>query len=364
MHLVHSFGFGGMEVGVAKLTNAIDPSIVRSSICSCRPSDALKYRLRPEVRLFELDRQPGHDVRIVGELYKLFRRERPTVLHTHGWATIGEGLVAARLAGVPYIVHGEHGTLVTRPLNAAVQRWAWKRVDRVLSVSSRLRERMVRDIGFPADRIQVIRNGVDTARFNPRHRAAARTSFGLGPNDLLIGTAGRLVPVKDQASMLRSWALLRSRGHAFRAFIAGVGPLKDELTALAASLGLDNVEFLGTRPDVEQVLAAMDVFVLSSESEGLSNTIQEAMSSGVPVVATHVGGADELVADGETGLLVPAKEPEALANAIEILLNDAPRRARMSSAGRHRAEAEFPLDGMIQAYVDVYLDVASARSAA
>lgn len=359
MHLVYSFGTGGMEVGVAKLTNAIDPSIVLSSICSCRPLGTLYKRLRPEVRFFQLDRRPGFDIRLVLHLYRLLRRERPDILHTHGWGTLCEGLVAATWAGVPIVVHGEHGTLQTRRHQALVQRWFWRRVHRLLAVSSRLRERMARRIGFPLDRIHVIRNGVDTVRFNTNHRAGARIALGVQPERLVLGTAGRLVPVKDHATLLRAWALLEARGLAITCVIAGWGELKEELIGLAASLGLKDMRFLGNRRDIEHVLAALDVFILSSKSEGLSNTIQEAMASGVPVVATHVGGADELVIEGETGLLVPPKHPEALADAIERLLVDPAARARMGEAGRRRAEQEFSLDRMVQAYVQMYIDLAA-----
>ena len=153
MHLVHSFRFGGMEVGVAKLADAMDPAIVLSRICSCRSSDSLKERLQ-QMKLFELNRRPGHDLRLIGQLYMLMRRERPVILHTHGWGTLCEGLLAARLANVPIVVHGEHSTLETRRHNAIVQRWAWNRASQVLSVSSRLRERMAAEIGFPIGRIQ------------------------------------------------------------------------------------------------------------------------------------------------------------------------------------------------------------------
>ena len=179
MHLLHTFGVGGMEVGITKVVNSLDPSRVSSSICSCCPGDSLKQRLRPDIPLFEFNRRPGNDPVLVGRLYRLLRRERPHVLHTHRWATLCEGLIAARLAGIPLIVHGEHGTLETRAHNVKVQRWVWGRVDQVLSVSSRLAERMARDVGFPLERITVIRNGVDLDRFKPGDRLAARAALGL-----------------------------------------------------------------------------------------------------------------------------------------------------------------------------------------
>lgn len=354
MHLVYSFGFGGMEVGVAKLSNAIDPTHVTVSICSGRPSDTLKYRLRPEVRFFELGRRQGNDPGLILRLARLLRRERPHILHTHGWATLLEGLAGARLAGVPVVIHGEHGTLDLRPLNRWVQRVAWGNVDQVVAVSSRLAERMEQQIGFPVNRIHVIRNGVDVDRFTPSLRLAAREEMSFTAGQVVIGTAGRLVPVKDQATLLRALALLRQRGATFAGVIAGKGALQAELHALAHSLQLDDVRFLGNRPDVERVLAALDVFVLSSVSEGLSNTIQEAMASGLPVVATAVGGADELVVPAETGLLVPASQPGAMADAIERLLADARLRSRMGAAARERAETVFALGHMVTAYTQMY----------
>jgi len=362
MHLLHTFGVGGMEVGITKLVNGLDGARVTSTICSCCPGDSLKERLRPDVRLFELDRRPGNDIALVTKLYSLMRRERPHVLHTHRWATLCEGVIAARLAGVPFVVHGEHGTLETRPLNVRVQRWMWKRVDRVLSVSSRLAERMSRDVGFPLDRITVIRNGVDLDRFTPLKRGPARAALGIAAADLVIGSVGRLVAVKDQATLLRALAIVRDAGVTFRGVIAGTGPLRAELEGLRGQLGLSSVELLGNRNDVDTVLATFDVFVLSSVSEGLSNTIQEAMATGVPVVATRVGGADELVQENRTGLLVPSSDPQSMADAILRLARDRAARGAMGAAGRERAEAMFSIRGMMRGYEELYIDVVTSRA--
>ena len=363
MHLLNKFGVGGMEVGITKLVNGLDPAKVVSSICSCRPGDTLKERLRPDVRLYEFNRREGNDPVWVLRLYSLLRRTRPDVLHTHRWATLCEGLLAARLAGVPYVVHGEHGTLETRSRNAPIQRAVWNRVDKVLSVSSRLAERMSGQIAFPLERIQVIRNGADLARFTPAFRAEARTALGLRAEELVIGTVGRLVPVKDQATMLRAFALLKAEGLSFTGILAGTGPLREQLEALALSLKLDNVRFLGNRDDVPQVLAAMDIFVLSSESEGLSNTIQEAMATSLPVIATHVGGADELVDHDQTGLLVPPRDPRRIADAIVTLTRDAGKRRQMASAAGEKARRQFGLERMLREYERMYLDLPAKASA-
>lgn len=362
MQLVHRFGTGGREVGMTKLVNSLDRRRVKSFICSCCPGDSLRDRLSPDIRLHEFDRQEGTDLRFVAQLYALMRRERPHVVHTRGWGTLLEGMVAARLARVPIIVHSEHGTLETGRHRASVQRWAWNHVDQVVSVSSRLAERMTRDVGYPIERILVIRNGVDVEHFHPRKRTAGRAVLEAGDRDLVIGSVGRLVPVKDQATLIRALALLRDRGLTFKAVIAGAGPLRQELEELGRSLRLDNVRLLGNREDVDLLLGGFDIFALSSLSEGLSNTIQEAMATGVPVVATHVGGADELVEHQRNGLLIPKAEPAAMADAIGRLARDPEARASMGRAARERAEASFSLESMIRSYEDLYVDLGAGRT--
>jgi L-malate glycosyltransferase len=293
------------------------------------------------------------------------RRERPHIVHTHAWGTLCEGLVAARLARVPVVVHGEHGTLNMKRRNLMVQNWAWRRVDQVLSVSSTLAARMAAEVGFPADGIRTIRNGVDLSRFQQRSQSDARQLLGLDPTEFVVGTVGRLVPVKNQAMLLDAAAALQRRNVRVTTVIVGDGPLTQELQSRAAALGIaPSVRLLGERPDVERVLGAFDVFALTSVSEGLSNTIQEAMASGLPVVATRVGGADELVDHDRTGVLVPSNDPIALANALESLLVAPERRLTMARAARTRAQSEFSLDKMVGAYEELYYGLMQRRAVA
>ena len=354
-HVLFALRLGGTEAGVVKLVNAHDRRLVSSAIVSCKPSDSLREQVANDVPVFEFDRRDGNDPRIILQLMRLFRHERPDVVHTHSWGTLCEGLVAAKLARVPFVVHGEHGTMDLRPMNRRVQRWAWGRFDRVLSVSSRLAEKMAREVGFDAVRIDVIRNGIDVDRFAPGRRIEARRVLGIASDEIVVGTLGRLVPVKDHANLLAAIARLKAQGAQFKLLIVGDGPLRADLEAMALANGLgDTVQFLGARADAHLVLAAMDVYVSSSESEGLSNTIIEAMATGLPVVATRVGGADELVDEGVTGRLVPAQNPDALAGGLAELLRDTARRTRYGTAGRQRAEHEFSLRHMVSGYEAIY----------
>ena len=365
MHLVYGLRPGGMEHGVVKLVNGLDPGRIRSSICSTVPGNPLKAQVSRDVPVFELRRRNGNDPKLVWDLFSLFRRERPHIVHTHAWGTLVEGLVAARMARVPFIIHGEHGTLQLRRYQRWVQRRAWGAANQVLSVSSRLAERISQETGFPLARIRTIRNGVDLGRFGGVDRTAARLALNLPADDILAVTVGRLVPVKDHLSLIEAIDCLQTQGVRLAVAIAGDGPLRDALVGRAAALGVgDRVHLLGHRTDVEKVYAAGDVFVLSSESEGLSNTILEAMASGLPVVATRVGGADEMVQDGVTGRLVPPASPYELAAALKSVIGDGPGRLAMGTAGRARVEAEFSLRSMVRRYETMYVELAGAGRSA
>ena len=359
MHVVFSLQPGGMELGVVKVVNGLDPVRVQSAICSTTPAGALRHLVSPRVPVFELNRREGNDPALVWSMYRLFRRERPHIVHTHAWGTLLEGLIAAKLARIPAVVHGEHGTLQLKPHQRWLQRRAWLAADRVLSVSSRLAERMALETTVDPGRITTIRNGVDLSRFNPIHRAAARAAFGLDDDTLVVGTVGRLVPVKDHVTLLEAFASLRVKRGSAMLLLAGDGPLGPSLRARAKALGVEeSVRLLGHRRDVDAVLASLDVFVLSSVSEGLSNTILEAMATGLPIVATRVGGADELVKDGETGMLVESGSPRQIAEAIEWLVANPSGRRAMGLAGRGRVETEFGLDAMVKRYEALYVDIA------
>lgn len=359
LHVIYQLHPGGMEYGLVKLVNGLAGGPVRSTICTTRPPDqAMAALLAPGVGLVEVKRRKGNDPLLVWRLFTLFRRERPDIVHTHAWGTLVEGLLAARLARVPVLIHGEHGTLQLKPYQARVQRWAWRRVDRLLSVSSRLAERMAAAVGVPESAITVIRNGVDLARFSSVSHEEARRGMGL-PDDLfVVGHVGRLVEVKDQASLVEAAAILKSRGLRFLVLIAGDGPLRVSLASRIDRSGVaDCVRLVGHVGDVERFYPALDVYVLCSRSEGMPNTVLEAMAAGVPVVATRVGGVDELVVDGVTGLLVEPAKPDQLAGAVGRLIDDEVLRRRMGAAGDERATAQYSVETMLREYGALYFSL-------
>jgi sugar transferase (PEP-CTERM/EpsH1 system associated) len=359
VHVVHSLGVGGLENGVVNLATQTRAGVHHAVVC-LTSAGPLRERLGPDVPVWELGKGPGHDVRSLGRLVRLLRRLRPAIVHSRNWAAF-DAIFAARLAGVPVVVHGEHGRDVTDPEGRHPRR-RWLRraasplVDRFVTVSDDLRRWLVEYIGIPARKVVTIPNGVDTVRFAPADPTAARATLGLAAHGLVVGTVGRLDPVKDQAGLVRAFGRLVAEYPETMLVIAGDGPCRADLQRLVETLGLSAmVRLLGERSDVPTVLAALDVFVLPSIAEGMSNTLLEAMASGLPLVASRVGGNPELVEEGVNGVLVQAQAPDALVAALRGYLDDPHVRAVHGKASRQRAVAEFGLERMRAAYAELYV---------
>ena len=278
------------------------------------------------------------------ELVVLCRRLRPRIVHANSSKGGILGRVAASLTGVPlrfFTVHGwafmqYHG--VASHVYLALERLARPLTTCTISVSQRTLEAGIAARTCSADRSVTIRNAVDAA-------AAPRAALDGEPPRLI--SVGRLKEPKDFLGLVRA---LRSVDVPFSAAIVGDGPDRAGLEPEARGV----VELLGERDDVPEQLAASDVFALASRSEGMPVSVLEAMAAGLPVVATAVGGIPELVVDGETGLLVPASDEGALAEALRRVLGDADLRRRLGATGRRRVEEEFDLPRFRQAHVELY----------
>lgn len=364
-HVSASLHYGGKENGVVNLVNRLDPAVFENYIFTYVRGGALARRVDPtRCRVVELGDKLGGDYRLYFKLAREFRRYRIHIAHTHSWATVMEGIIGARLARVPIILHGEHGTMKTETkLHIQIQRALWHSTDQMLAVSNVLRENLQRQFNFPKEKIRVVANGVDLSRFAlMRQGDEYKTRLGLPANALVFGAIGRVVPVKAYPTLLQAAKLLFNEIPTAHLVMVGDGPQLEALVQLAEEYQIaSRVHFLGARKDVPEILQAFDVFVLSSESEGMSNTILEAMASARPVVATAVGGNPELVVDGETGLLVPPHDPPAMAAAIMKLLRDTELCRQMGWLGRQRVEEKFSLEVMVQNYANVYLEAFRRR---
>ena len=367
VHVVNSLAVGGLENGVVNLVNATATRFRHVIVCMTADGP-LHARLRPEVEVIVLGKRPGQDPWALLRLVRLLRRLRPLIVHSRNWPAI-DAIPAARVARVPLVVHGEHGREVADPEGRNPRR---KRIRRALAplvhhfvtVSADLRRWLIEDVRVPAAKVSAIHNGVDLSRFGRAGRLESRLRLDLPAEVPIVGTVGRLDPVKDQAGLIRAFAKVRSAHPEALLVVVGDGPCRAELEDVAAASGQgDHVRLLGNRDDVPTVMSALDVFVLPSIAEGISNTILEAMASGLPVVATRVGGNPELVEDGIGGALVPRQDPSALAAAIAGYVADPELRRRHGLASRQRATGHFGLERMAEAYANLYTSLAADRLA-
>lgn len=323
--------------------------------------DVLEASGIPVLRMNLLGNQPP--LRLLANLVRLrrwLREQRIDVLHIQRslphrskWA-----ILTARVADVPVIVATDHG--IPDPHLGRVQRWQTRLADRLVAavavVSDYGRRLRLERTDICADKLHVLYNGIDTEHFTPGAPEGA-TALGLPSDAPVIGTLGRLEPQKGITYLLEATAMLAGRWPVLTVLIAGQGSLREELKAKAKALGVVNhVRFLGFIPVREAVdfLRLLDVFVLPSRWETFGLAAAEAMAVGVPAVVANVGGLPEVVADGETGLVVPPHNPEALAAAIERLIQNDQLRQCMARAGRQRVEALFSVEAMADKTITLY----------
>ncbi len=308
----------------------------------------------------------------VGDLVRLMRRHRPDMVITRGFNAEMLGALAARIARVPMTVVWKHncGDVKRRHRERVLGPAITRMSDAFLGVAFGQVPYLVNELGIPGAKIRVIHNGVDPAEYSPDGRRTARAEpvaaeLGIAPDDDVVGILAVLRTEKDHATFLRAGRLVVDAHPSAKLLVVGDGPLRPELERLAAELGLgDRVVFAGMRSDVDVMLRLIDVAVLSSYTiECFPFAILEAMTAGLPAVCTSIGGLPEMVEDGETGHLVPPRDPRGLAEAILRVLADPERRIAMGDAGRRRLEAHFTLERSVAETQRVLTDLMEARRA-
>lgn len=295
-----------------------------------------------------------------------FRRAGVRIVHSYLFHANFFGTLTARLAGVPIAIVSKRNVDVYERTR---ERWACRLVnhlaDRVTAVAQGVADHVVRAEGCPRDKIVVIPNGIDVTQVNRTPGLDRGDTLGVGADHLVVGTIARLVWYKGHEELVDAIARVNREHPAVRLCVVGDGPLRDSLRERAQRTGLDGAaRFLGTIPQAWRLLPHFDIFVLASRWEGMSNGLLEAMAAGRPIVATTVGGNPELITDGETGLLVPPENPEALAAAILRLIRDPALARRLGEAARRRVEREFTLDVMVRRLESLYDDLLARRAMA
>ena len=307
---------------------------------------------------------PVQDLKVLASLTKIFRREQPDVIHTHTSKAGALGRIAAQLAGVRTVVHTPHGHVFYGHFGRLAS-WAFLQVERFLArrttwlialTEAERDEHLDRHVGV-AERFAVAPSGIDLDRYRALVGVTGRRPAGLDipPDAVVVGSVGWLTTVKGPRYLIEAVAKLKPAHPRLHLVLVGSGDLRDELGALARTLGIGrSVTFAGQRQDVPDCLAAMDVFVLPSLNEGMGRALVEAMAAGRPVVATRVGGIPAIIEDRATGLLVPPQDSDALAGALAELLRDPARAKELGTAGSAAIGKRFGATDMVRAIEAVY----------
>jgi glycosyltransferase involved in cell wall biosynthesis len=364
MHLVRKgFAGGGMENGIINVTNRLPPGRFRISLCALDSSETFSDRVWfPDFSCHLLPKfGSGIDWRLIEALARLLRCNHVDVLFSHNWGTFLYGILAAKLARVR-IIHGEHGKNLAEigEINRA-KKWAKRvlgsRVDRLVTVSQTIAGEWT-EYGVPRTKITWIPNGVDEERFRPRpagERRERRQQFGLPQTGYVLGSVGRFDPIKDYDVLVGAFSRLAPLFPDMHLAFLGDGPEETALREQAKALGVyDRIYWLGRRSNPEDFLAALDIFVLPSRSEGMSNVVLEAMASGVPVLCADLPAHREVFEPDVEGVAVSPCNSETVARAIGGLIRDENRRLTLAAAARKKILARFTIERMVSDHQELY----------
>jgi len=370
LHVLNRLATGGTENVVLQLVGGLSAGTFEHRLAALRGIDPTLDKLKVPGGALLLDGKADSGFEfMVLRLARVMRAYRPHIVHSRNWGAI-EAIPAARLAGVPVAIHSEHGyeldMLGGLPKRRRIfRRAAYSMADAVFTVTRELRNYHAQQAWFSPKRIRVIYNGVDTQRFSPRPelRASLRKQFGLPENRFVVGTVGRMVAIKDHPTLLRAVEIVANKGFDVHALLVGSGPeLERNQQIVKASPTLaGRVTFIPSCDQVPDLLNAMDAFALTSISEGMSNTLLEAMATGLPVVATAVGGNPEVVVEDVSGWLFRPGDAETLSSRLTLLASQQDLRQRCGDAARERVIERFSLAHMLDEYAQLYLELAALR---
>ncbi len=353
LHVVQTLGMGGQERLILDLSRELLRRGHEVGVASLTPGGDLRPEFAPDIQVFDVTRKSGFDAAVIARMAATIRRFSPDVVHTHNPSPMFYAVPAARALLVRRIVHTKHGANIYGPRSLHAARVVARAVSAFVAVSegtadtARIKERV------PARLLHVIPNGIPLGRFSPNAetRARVRRELGIPERAFVVGSVGRLAPEKDYPLLVRG--MIPLLGEDTRLVLVGEGPSRGEVQATIPEGLARFVTLTGARRDVPDLLAAFDVFSLTSKTEGLPLVIPEAMASALPIVATAVGGLPSIV-PATVGHLVPHGDAAGLTDAFTALGKDEARRRAMGAAAREHALARFSLEKMTDRYEALY----------
>lgn len=346
LHTEWSDGLGGQEMRVLSEMEGMlrrGHEVFLATRPSCRVAELAQQR---GIRVKTLPMRRSLDLRSILELRQHLRREQIDVVNTHSGVDSWIGGIAARLAGAPVLLRTRH---LNFPLKRTPLNFVHYLPDRIVTCGEAIRKDLIERDGFNPARLVNIPTGIDFSRFVARKsRGTVRMELGRSETDFLVLMVGILRGVKGHEFALQALAIIAKKRPEIFLLLAGDGPMGDHLRQRARELGIESrVRFLGFRDDIPDLMNAADMLLLTSKSEGVPQSVTQALGIGLPVAATRVGGVPELIEHDRTGLLVPRADPQAAADAIEYLLQNPERARRFARAAKAHALAHFSLDAML-----------------
>jgi len=356
LFVITSMPVGGAETLLVNLMDRFDPARIESEVVCLKAPGPLGESIANRHVVHSRFLNSKWDIRVLSRLAKLMRgRQIDAVVTVGAGDKMFWGRLAAKVAGVPVICSALHSTGWPDGVGR-MNRWLTPLTDGFIAVASHHGDHLIQHERFPADRVHIIRNGIDCQRFAPACGAAAnlRSELSLAPDARLIGIVAALRAEKNHAMFIDVAASICNVDPRAHFVIVGDGPERGAIEQQIDLYGLaDRVHLLGTRHDTPEIVAALDVFLLCSHNEASPVSILEALSCGVPVISTRVGSVAESVREGETGFLVAPGDQEAMTQRLRQLLADQPLRQRLGSAGRELVQQTGSLDSMVTGYTEL-----------